>query len=77
MVNKVESFKNLFGSMVVIAVAFQNVFEGVWECGSDCFLKYFFAWKYIKIIFFIILKKLFVTSTHKNDLKIPKNINLK
>jgi hypothetical protein len=29
MVNKVESFKNLFGSMVVIAVAFQNVFEGV------------------------------------------------
>jgi hypothetical protein len=29
MVNKVESSKNLFGSMVVIVVAFQNVFEGV------------------------------------------------
>jgi hypothetical protein len=29
MVNKVESSKNLFGNMVVIAVAFQNIFEGV------------------------------------------------
>jgi hypothetical protein len=32
-----------------------------------------FARKCIKIIFFI-LKKLFLTSTHQNDLKIKKNI---
>jgi len=36
----------------------------------------FFARKYIKIIFFIFLK-LFLTSTHQNDLKTPKNMNLK
>jgi hypothetical protein len=36
----------------------------------------FFTRKYIKIIFFIFLK-LFLTSTHQNDLKTPKNMNLK
>jgi hypothetical protein len=35
----------------------------------------FFIGKYIKIIFF--LKKLFLISAHQNDLKTPKNINLK
>ena len=40
-------------------------------CGCGYFSKYFFTWKYIKIIFFI-LKKLFLISTHQNDLKIKK-----
>jgi hypothetical protein len=38
------------------------------------FFKMFFIQKYIKIYF---LKKLFWTSAHQNDLKIPKNINFK
>jgi len=46
----------------VVVVAFQNVF---------------FARRCIKIIFFFIFKKLFLTSANKNDLKTPKNINLK
>jgi len=37
----------------------------------------FFTIKYIKIIFFFIFKKLFLTSAHQNDLKILKNIYLK
>jgi hypothetical protein len=37
--------------------------------------KLLFTWKCIKIIFF--LKKLFLISAHQNDLKTPKNINLK
>jgi len=40
------------------------------------FFKVFFVWKYIKIIVFI-FKKLFLTLSHQNYLKIPKNINLK
>jgi hypothetical protein len=36
----------------------------------------FFTQKYIKIIFFI-FKKLFLTPAHQNNLKTPKNINLK
>jgi len=39
--------------------------------------KVFFTWKYIKIIFFFILKKLFLTSAYQNNLKPSKNINLK
>jgi hypothetical protein len=39
--------------------------------------KVFFTQKYIKIIYFFIFKKLFLTSTHQNDSKTPKNINLK
>jgi len=37
----------------------------------------FFVKKYIKIIFFFIFKKLFLTSTYQNDMKTLKNINLK
>jgi hypothetical protein len=32
----------------------------------------FFTWKCIKIIFFFILKKLFLISAHQNDLKTQK-----
>jgi hypothetical protein len=39
--------------------------------------KIFFIWKYIKIIYFFIFKKLFLILAHQNDLKISKNINLK
>jgi hypothetical protein len=31
--------------------------------------KLLFTWKYIKIIYFFIFKKLFLISTHQNDLK--------
>jgi hypothetical protein len=34
----------------------------------------FFAWKFIKIIYFFIFKNLFPTSAHQNDLKIQKKI---
>ena len=40
--------------------------------------KIFFIKKYIKIIFFLFLKKLFLISIHQNDLKIHKKyINFK
>jgi hypothetical protein len=48
-----------------------NLLEFIWnffrvylECGNDCFLKFFFILKYIKIIFF--KKKLFLISSHQN-----------
>ena len=34
--------------------------------------KVFFIKKYIKIIYFLFFKKLFLISTHQNDLKTPK-----
>jgi hypothetical protein len=34
----------------------------------------FFPQKYIKIIYFFIFKKLFLTSAYRNDLKTPKKI---
>jgi len=37
----------------------------------------FFILKYIKIIFFFIFLKIFLISVHQNDIKTPKNINLK
>jgi len=37
----------------------------------------FFIYKYIKIIFFFIFKKLFLISAHQIILKIYKKINLK
>jgi len=37
----------------------------------------FLTRKYIKIIFFLFLKKLFLTSAHQNDLKTQKKNNLK
>jgi hypothetical protein len=36
------------------------------------FFKVLFTWKYIKIIYFFIFLKLFLTSAYQNDLKIPK-----
>jgi hypothetical protein len=36
------------------------------------FFKVFFTRKYIKIIYFFIFLKLFLTSAYQNDLKIPK-----
>jgi hypothetical protein len=47
--------------MNVVAVAFQSVFRLEMHRNN---------------VFFI-LKKLFLTSAHQNDLKSPKNINLK
>jgi len=41
------------------------------------FFKVFFTRKCIKIIYFFIFLKLFLISTHQNDLKTLKNINLK
>jgi len=41
------------------------------------FLKTFFIKKYIKVIYFFIFKKLFLTTAHQNNLKPIKNINLK
>jgi len=38
------------------------------------FFKVLFIQKSIKIIFFLFLKKLFLISVHKNDIKIPKKI---
>ena len=43
---------------------------GVYECRSGYFLKYFFTWKYVKIIFFYFLKFIF----YINILKRSKNI---
>ena len=34
--------------------------------------KVFFTWKYIKIIFFYIFKKLFFILTHQNNIKTSK-----
>jgi hypothetical protein len=48
--------------MNVVAVAFQSVFRLEMHRNN---------------VFFFILKKLFLTSAHQNDLKPPKNINLK
>jgi len=45
-------------------------------CGCDCFLEYFSLRNALEQCFFI-LKKLFLTSAYQNDLKTPKNINLK
>jgi hypothetical protein len=39
-----------------------------WKCDSDNNLKYFFIYKYVKIIFFNFLK-LFLISTYQNDMK--------
>jgi hypothetical protein len=48
----------------------------VWECDCSCFLKYFFANKCIKIIYFF--KKLFLISAYQNDSKIIiKKLNKK
>ena len=33
--------------------------EGIYKCGSGCFLKCLFSCKYIKIIYFLILKNYF------------------
>jgi hypothetical protein len=45
-------------------------------CNNGCFLKYFFTWKYIKIIYiFFIFKNLFLTSAYQNDLKTLKKLN--
>jgi hypothetical protein len=34
-----------------------RVLGDVWECSSGCFSKFFFARKYIKIIYFLFFKK--------------------
>jgi hypothetical protein len=39
--------------------------------------KVIFAWKYIKIIIFLFLKNLLLTSARQNNMKTPKIINLK
>jgi hypothetical protein len=39
------------------------------EVWLQLLFKLLFTWKYIKIIFFFIFKKLFLISTHQNDLK--------
>jgi len=41
----------------------------VGKCDYDCVFKVFFTHKCIKIIYFFIFKKLFLTSAHQNDLK--------
>jgi hypothetical protein len=45
------------------------------ECVYDCFLKYFSLENTLKWFFYFF--KLFLISVHQNDLKTPKNINLK
>jgi len=39
------------------------------EVWLQLLFKLLFTWKYSKIIFFFIFKKLFLISTHQNDLK--------
>jgi hypothetical protein len=41
------------------------------------FFKVFFIQKYIKIIFFLFFKKLFLISAYQNNLKTPEKNNLK
>jgi len=55
-------------------IIFHHVCLEVWLW---LFFKVSFIQKCIKIIFFFIFKKLFLTSAYKNDLKTPKYINLK
>jgi len=43
----------------------------IFERDSDCFSKYLFAWKCIKIIFFF--KKIFLILVYQNNLKIQEN----
>jgi len=40
---------------------------------KSCIFKVFFSLKYIKIIFFYFFKKLFLKSTHQNDMLTQKN----
>jgi len=57
--------------MVEVYVQQKNMYK---MFGCDCFSKMFFTWKYIKIIFFKFLKKLFLISAYQNDLKIQKKL---
>jgi hypothetical protein len=50
--------------------------EGVWECGCGCFSKCFSLRKVCQQYFFIFLK-LFLRSTHQDDLKTSKTYYFK
>ena len=65
--------KKYFNPKILLLYHILSVWLGVW---LKLFFKVFFIQKYIKIIFFIFLK-LFLKSSHENNLKIKKLFNLK
>jgi hypothetical protein len=65
-----HDFYNLYYLLYLFIIIFLRFFKNT---VTMIFLKFCF-WKYIKIIFFFIFKKLFLISIHQNNLKTLKII---